>query len=560
MKSIKAKIFFVVLSGIVTASAVVGGIGIFWSNKTIKNDASQILDLMSQVQTEGLDSMFLSVEQTTKVLSDYVTENLEYSEIFLNDAKFTKYIERIENISYYIANCTHSVMSVYVHFAPELIDRVSNILWHKVDDNFVLEEMKDVHVGNSNFVNSWFYRARTAGTGIWTKPYYNDDLNEYLISYLLPVFKNGKFIGVVGMDIDFDDIVAIINSIKVYDTGYAFLTDADFTVLYHRRMPYGTKLFEHAGNFKVVKHKDINTDFYEYTSEIRDFRHKNKVKQVKFKMIFQVLANGMNLVVSVPANEIDRTRTRLIYGLILSAVLISIFVSIWCIWMSSKITNPLKKLSDSTKKIVAGNYDFDFDKTPNDEIGELMGRFEFMAKSLKQQFEYINNLAYLDSMTGAKNKRAFIDETDEIDLQIRNSKDSGEKFEFAVIVFDVNNLKYTNDNFGHKAGDQLIKAAFNLITTNFSFSKIFRIGGDEFVATITGRDFENRTELLAKFRTEMDSPLPENNGAFDKVAIASGLAVYDSEKDSCFQNVFERADEEMYKTKISMKGGSENIR
>ena len=38
------------------------------------------------------------------------------------------------------------------------------------------------------------------------------------------------------------------------------------------------------------------------------------------------------------------------------------------------------------------------------------------------------------------------------------------------------------------------------------------------------------------------------------------FAVYDSEKDTCFQNVVERADGEMYKTKISMKGGSENIR
>ena len=82
MKSIKAKIFFIVLSGIVTASAVVGGIGIFWSNKAIKDSAAQVLDLMAQVQTEGLDSMFSSVEQATKVLSGYVTENLEYSEPF----------------------------------------------------------------------------------------------------------------------------------------------------------------------------------------------------------------------------------------------------------------------------------------------------------------------------------------------------------------------------------------------------------------------------------------------------------------------------------------------
>ncbi len=559
MKSIKAKIFFIVLSGIVTASAVVGSIGIFWSNKAIKDSAAQVLDLMAQVQTEGLDSMFSSVEQATKVLSGYVTENLEYSELFFNDAKPSGYMERIKNVSYYIVNCTQSAMSVYVHFEPELTDKFSNILWHKVDGAFLLEDKKDFPA-NKDPENNWFMRARLAGSGIWTKPYYNSDLNEYLVSYLLPIFKDGKFLGVVGMDIDFDDIVTVVNSITVYDTGYAFLTDADFVILYHRRIPYGTKLFEHAGNFRVIRHKEIETDFYEYTNVVKNPWHNNQVEKNKFKMVFKVLSNGMNLVVSVPAKEIDRTRTRLIYGLILSAILITIVVSIWCIWMSTKFTNPLKKLADSTKKIVVGDYDFEFDKTPDDEIGELMDRFEFMAKSLKRQFEYINNLAYMDAMTGARNKRAFIDETDEIDMQIKNSKLSGKNFEFGVIVFDVNDLKNINDTFGHKAGDQLIKSAFSLIARNFFLSNIFRIGGDEFVVTITGKDYANRVELLAKFRSEMDEPLSEKNKAFEKVSIASGLAVYDSEKDSCFQNVFERADEEMYKTKTSMKGGREFVR
>ena len=559
MKSIKAKIFFIVLSGIVTASAVVGSIGIFWSNKAIKDSAAQVLDLMAQVQTEGLDSMFSSVEQATKVLSGYVTENLEYSELFLNDAKPSGYIERIKNVSYYIVNCTQSAISVYVHFAPELTDKFSDILWHKVDGAFLFEDKKDFPV-NKDPENNWFMRARLAGSGIWTKPYYNSDLNEYLVSYLLPIFKDGKFLGVVGMDIDFDDIVTVVNSITVYDTGYAFLTDADFVILYHRRIPYGTKLFEHAGNFRVIRHKEIGTDFYEYTNVVKNPWHNNQVEKYRFKMVFKVLSNGMNLVVSVPAKEIDRTRTRLIYGLILSAILITIVVSIWCIWMSTKFTNPLKKLADSTQKIIVGDYDFEFDKTPDDEIGELMGRFEFMAKSLKRQFEYINNLAYMDAMTGARNKRAFIDETDEIDMQIKNSKLSGKKFEFGVIVFDVNDLKNINDTFGHKAGDQLIKSAFSLIARNFFLSNIFRIGGDEFVVTITGKDYANRVELLAKFRSDMDEPLSEKNSAFEKVSIASGLAVYDSEKDSCFQNVFERADEEMYKTKTSMKGGREFVR
>ena len=560
MKSIKSKIFFVVLSGIISASVIVGGIGIYWSTKAVKHDAAQVLDLMVQVQSADLDSMFSNVEQSTKVLANYASEHYSESETLNNGKNLPNYLNEIKNISYYIANCTNSAMSVYVRFSPEVFGNVSSILWHKKDKVFSFEELSDFPIYNSELEDNWYYHARAKQRGIWTNPYYNDDINEYLISYLVPVYKNGKFIAVIGMDIDFDDIVSVVNSITVYDSGFAFLTDEDFVIRYHRRIPYGTRLFSQTQDYTLIKYDGLSTDFYEFTSTVDDYRQNNRLKKVRYRMVFKNLQNGMRLAVSVPVGEIDRTRTRLVYGLVFTAILISILLSLFSIWMSGKITRPLKKLADSTKRIVVGEYDFEFDNLPDDEIGELMSRFDFMAKSLKRQFEYINSLAYLDAMTGAKNKRAFIDETDELNMQIKNSKTSGSKLEFGVIVFDVNYLKTVNDNFGHKAGDQLIKTAYNLITKNFSLSKIFRTGGDEFVVTITGRDYENRTELLAKFRTEMDVPLPENNGAFEKVSIASGLAVYDSEKDTCFQNVVERADGEMYKTKISMKGGREFVR
>ena len=132
--------------------------------------------------------------------------------------------------------------------------------------------------------------------------------------------------------------------------------------------------------------------------------------------------------------------------------------------------------------------------------------------------------------------------------------------EFGVIVFDVNNLKAINDSFGHKAGDLLIKCACNLISKIFIFSAIYRIGGDEFVAIVTGKDFENKEELLTDLRLEMSMPVAEKNEAFERISIASGLAVYEPQKDKDFQSVFERADEEMYRAKVVMKGGREKVR
>ncbi|WP_407427766.1 diguanylate cyclase [Treponema sp.] len=549
MKSIKTKIFAIVLSSIIGSSVIVGSFGIYWSNSAIRKDSVQILDLMADVQSNGLNTMFSDVEQSSIVLSNYVSEELDSIFVLTDKEEFARYITKIENIAFYIANCTRHALSVYVRFAPELTNGVESLIWRRTGGKFERGTLTDFPIYNSDFENSWYYRARKFDCGVWTKPYYNDDFREYVVSYSVPVYKNGKFFGVVGIDIDFDDMATIVNSISIYNSGYAFLTDEDFVILYHRSIPEGTRLFNQTNDFYQVLKDESSTPVYEYAFKNR-----------KSRMIYKELINGMRLVVSVPAREIDKDRTKLIIMIVLSVLVISVMVSLFSVWMSNRLTKPLKELTDSTNKIVAGVYDLNFKRKPHDEIGNLMNTFSFMAKSLKVQFDYINTLIYIDSMTGAKNKRAFIDERTEIDKKIENSKQTGKKFEFGIIVFDVNNLKYLNDNFGHEEGDELIKNSYNLISSNFSNSPVFRIGGDEFVAVITEKDYENCLELLTKFRTEME--YLQNNKAkpSEQLSIAAGFAAYDSQKDVNFQSVFARADEEMYRAKIAMKGGRENVR
>ena len=539
MKTIKTQVFFIVLSGIIVSSAIIGGLGIFWSNNAVKRDSAQILDLMAQVQTQGLDSIFSDIEQASITLSYYVEENLDSLDVLQDEARFSEYLARMEDISSYIAKCTVSARSIYVRFAPELVGKNGSFLLHKAGNLLMREAFAVFPLHDKDINNSWYYLAKMYGRGMWTKPYYNENLNEAVISYGVPVYKNGVLVAVVGMDIDFDDITALINSITIYDTGYAFLADREFQIVYHRSIPVGTQIFGETRNFRPLIQDDIDSEFYEY-----------KRDKKRFRMICKNLVNGMRLIVSVPAAEIDRSRTRLIYSLAISVLVISLVVSLWSVWLSGKFTRPLKKLSMYARNIIAGDYDVEFDFSSSDEVGELISNFSFMAKSLKRQFEYINGLVYLDAMTGAKNKRAFIDVRNELNKWV---KDKENPLSFAVIVFDVNNLKYTNDTFGHKAGDMLIKQACNLIMANFRCSSVFRVGGDEFVAVVSGEDYENRADSLAKLKSEMgDSTCG--------VSIASGMAEYDSEKDDDFQSVFERADAEMYKTKVSMKGGRDNVR
>lgn len=66
-----------------------------------------------------------------------------------------------------------------------------------------------------------------------------------MISYVIPLFDENKTaVGIIGMDIDMSRITAMVDEIKLYDTGYAFLCDSNGDMIYHNRYPNGMTLEE----------------------------------------------------------------------------------------------------------------------------------------------------------------------------------------------------------------------------------------------------------------------------------------------------------------------------
>ena len=114
-------------------------------------------------------------------------------------------------------------------------------------------------------------------------------------------------------------------------------------------------------------------------------------------------------------------------------------------------------------------------------------------------------------------------------------------------MLDVNNLKQINDHIGHDGGDKIIIGSCYTLCKGFSHSPVFRIGGDEFVAIIEGDDYEKRYEIYEKLRK---NEIEVKNQKFD---FAVGMATYEPGNDACFNDVFNRADQEMYLNKKAMK-------
>lgn len=155
-----------------------------------------------------------------------------------------------------------------------------------------------------------------------------------------------------------------------------------------------------------------------------------------------------------------------------------------------------------------------------------------------------------DDLTGIKNKNAY----GEFERKLNEQIASGEVEEFGIAICDVNGLKTVNDTQGHKAGDDYIRTASKLVCDTFKHSPVFRVGGDEFVVILKGSDFEAREELEKQFME-----IAKRNAEDHKVVVACGIAVFDKMHDKNVSAVFERADALMYKNKMSLKGGRDEI-
>ncbi|MBR0408991.1 MAG: amino acid permease [Clostridia bacterium] len=165
-------------------------------------------------------------------------------------------------------------------------------------------------------------------------------------------------------------------------------------------------------------------------------------------------------------------------------------------------------------------------------------------KKTAEERDLARTAAFTDSLTGVKSKHAFAVQEGEMETQIMD----GVAGNFGVIVCDVNGLKKINDTLGHKAGDEYIRAACDMLCDYFKRSPVFRIGGDEFVVLLQGRDYEARKEILRAINAQI-----EENVKTGKAVASLGLAEFNPETDQSFHQVFARADELMYARKTQLK-------
>lgn len=545
MKSIQTKFITLILGCVLICSTVIGGAGIINAERVVDEDAAQLMNYRCSELASEMDALLSRIELSVKTLTVFTNDHLESVDQLKNDEAYMKaFTDQLESVAVNAANNTEGAVAVYVRFNPDFAPPTSGLFWSKTNLNGSFQRLVPTDFSKYSPTDAehvgWYYIPVKNGKATWLAPYSNENINVQMISYVIPIYKENETVGVVGMDIDFDIIKNMINDVHIYDTGYAFLADDKANVMCHKTYPFGIPMSSVDQSLTP-----LITELENGTSGSSLFSYVNN--DVKKKMAFRTLRNGMRLVLTAPLAEIDKSKNQLLLQIIIALLIIAPLSVLVTVLITRRIIKPLKELNTAAKKIAEGDLSISLTQQTKDEVGMLADSFQQTVCHLQKYINYINSLAYRDALTGVKNKAAYQDAERRIEEQMRQGHP-----EFAVVVLDINDLKRVNDHFGHDFGDMLIVDACRLICKSFPHSPVYRVGGDEFAVILEGAEYTNYVQLLENLKAaiiEYNESSPKDN----QLSIARGIAIYNCQTDLVFSNVFKRADDAMYQNKADMK-------
>lgn len=189
--------------------------------------------------------------------------------------------------------------------------------------------------------------------------------------------------------------------------------------------------------------------------------------------------------------------------------------------------------------------------TMNNVLGYFnnLKRTKVQITNMQVKVMAMDEIAYKDSLTGVKNKAAYDKKISELDAKIENAQAV-----FCIVMVDVNYLKKVNDTYGHERGNEYLINACKLVCSVFGVEHVYRIGGDEFVVVIDDDRVAIAQYFVKQFKTEMERKnTNESLQPWERISAAVGVAYYESVYDKTADEVFKRADKEMYANKLAMK-------
>ncbi|WP_244833982.1 methyl-accepting chemotaxis protein [Clostridium sp. BJN0001] len=461
MNSIRFKIFISIFLCSMVTALLIGGFSIANARNSAINDSKNMLSLMTENKTEELNQKILGIEQSVNTLTNIAKTEIDDLNKFKTDPEYVKdYQKKMERSSIECANNTKGAISFYIRFNPEYTEPTSGLFYSRDSENsefkkltptdFSKYDKDDIeHVG-------WYYEPVKAKKAIWMSPYLNSNLNIYMVSYVVPIIKNGENVGVVGMDIDFDAISSVAKETKAYNSGYAFITDNKGNIMYHPNLDINQNVEKITGINGISDKFNSDENYIKYKSN-----NQNKV------LSFDKTSNGWMFIITASEKEILQNAADITKKIIVAALALLVVGILISYVVGKRIASPIQKVTKAIKKAsdLDLTYDPDIDSLLKykDEIGVLSNAYEKMRSEIQSLLKEI--LKQSEDMDKHSNElsdivEGFTERMQSINSSVKGISDSVQETSASSeeISASINEVNTSSDTLSVKATEGSAKA------------------------------------------------------------------------------------------------------
>lgn len=215
--------------------------------------------------------------------------------------------------------------------------------------------------------------------------------------------------------------------------------------------------------------------------------------------------------------------------------------------LNQSIILPIRRLMEGVRKFAGGNFAAQVPVTSQDEIGELSGAFNEMAKNIRTDRQKLTALTTLDEKTGLFNFRHFKQTVNE---ELKRAERYNRHV--SLVMIDIDHFKHYNDTNGHPMGDLLLKELSLILKESIrETDMVARFGGEEFIILLPETPRQEALKLAESLRLRIKNhvfPMEEKQPSKD-LTVSMGVAAYPSRNVVSPDTLLERADQALYKAK-----------
>ncbi len=165
---------------------------------------------------------------------------------------------------------------------------------------------------------------------------------------------------------------------------------------------------------------------------------------------------------------------------------------------------------------------------------------------LQKANEQLKALSRTDGLTGLLNRRSWEELLEQEFSRCRRNRKAS-----SLVMFDIDHFKQVNDNYGHPAGDEVIRSiARTLIQTKRSTDQAGRYGGEEFAVILLDTDEVEARIFCERLRRSVESLEIRHDQQTIRCTISLGVACLPEDADNCKEWI-EAADRALYHAKES---------